>query len=87
MRVTIVRRAAFEYIANENFLSFKLDCFKYFIEQLSGASDEWFTLFIFISTWRFADNDYICFRISYAEYKFDSCLSKVAFYAGIDCVI
>src|SRR6266404_4606176 len=80
-------RPAFEDVRDVNVFSREIHRLNNFCQQLSGASDEWFALLIFVNTGRFTDEHQIGVGISYPEY----CLGPGAgemltFRAGADAL-
>src|SRR5262249_10851974 len=59
--------SAFENIGDVNVFAGEVHRLENFGQQLSGASDKWFALFILIHAGRFADEHQVGVRISYAE--------------------
>ena len=58
---------AFQNIGNVNFLAAEAHCLYDSREQLAGASDKWFALFILVDTGCFANEHQLRVRVSYAE--------------------
>ena len=76
--VAVVRGATLEDIANVDISSFESHCIYYFVEELSGPSDKWSSLSVFVGSGCFPDEEYIGVWVSFAGDGVSSCLSKFA---------
>jgi len=76
--VSIFGRTAFEDIANVDIGSFESHCIYYFVEELSGPSNEGSCLSVFVGSGCFTDEEYIGVWVSFAGDGVSSCLSKFA---------
>ncbi|HWH76107.1 MAG TPA: hypothetical protein VNT76_02005, partial [Candidatus Binatus sp.] len=77
--ITILRRTAFNHIANINVLAFDADTFGNDVgQQLSSAADEWFTLQIFVAPRAFTDKHQLGIRIADPENQMGSARAKFA---------
>ena len=76
--VAIFGGAALEYIANVDISSFEPHCIYYFVEELSGSSDEGPSLSVFVGPGSFTDEEYIGVLVPFAGDGVSSCFSKFA---------
>ena len=82
--VAVIRRTAFENITDKNFFTLELNRLQYLGQELTGAPDEGFSLFVLIRSRRFTHNNDIRFRIADAENEFFPRLPERTFHAGVD---
>ena len=80
-------RPAFKDVRDVNVFSREIHRLNNFCQQLSGASDEWFALLIFVHTGRFTDEHQIGVGISYSEYCLRAGAGEMlTFRAGADAL-
>src|SRR5207244_8919905 len=80
-------RPAFEDVRDINIFSREIHRLNNSCQQLSGASDEWFALLIFVRTGCFTDEHQIGVGISYSEYCLRAAAGKMlTFRARADAV-